>query len=171
MTAEVFTPASLVNQMLDKLPEESWQPTRTFIDPACGNGNMLVEVFIRKILKGISPTQALSTIYGTDIMADNIQECRKRLLHILLQNNQITREDVETVFTNIVCTPLRNYPGGSLDYNFSFKKTKQTKEVNRWYEEIQKDAELFLTSHDDVEIEPEPKNTYDMFSAVLSTKQ
>ena len=164
-TAEIFTPAWLVNQMLDKLPEECWEPTRTFCDPACGNSNMLIEVFIRKIAKGNNPAQSLSTIYGADIMMDNIQECRKRLLHILLQNNQITEEDVAIVFTNIVCTPLSQYPKGSLDYDFSFNRTRQVEEVARWYKEIQKDAELFLTSYDDVETEPEPLIENDMFSA------
>lgn len=78
---EVYTPASLVKEMLDQLPPEVWSdPTKTFIDPACGDGNFLVEVVARKISCGSTPTQALSTTYGIDIMEDNVSECRERLL-------------------------------------------------------------------------------------------
>ena len=58
-TAEDFTPAPLVNEMLDKLAKygpESWKPGKTFLDPACGNGNMLVEVLKRKISLGHDET-------------------------------------------------------------------------------------------------------------------
>jgi hypothetical protein len=78
---EVFTPPELVNEMLDRLPPELWtDPTKTYIDPACGTGNFLVEVVRRKIEAGSTPLQALETTYGIDIMEDNVQECRQRLL-------------------------------------------------------------------------------------------
>jgi hypothetical protein len=161
-TAEVFTPSWLVNQILDKLPEECCEPSKTFCDPACGNGNMLIEVFRRKVLKGSNPSQALSTIYGVDIMADNIQECRKRLLYLLNDSHSITREDVENVFTNIVLVPLSKYPLGSLSYDFSFGRTEEQEEIDRWYDEIQKDAELFLTTHEEI-IEEKIEESFDLF--------
>jgi len=78
---EVFTPPELVNEMLDRLPPELWtDPDKTFLDPACGTGNFLVEVVRRKMAGGSTPLQALSTTYGVDIMEDNVQECRQRLL-------------------------------------------------------------------------------------------
>ena len=78
---EVFTPAALVNEMLDHLPPDLFtDPEKTFIDPACGNGNFLVEVVRRKIEGGSIPLQALETTYGVDIMEDNVQEARQRLL-------------------------------------------------------------------------------------------
>ena len=75
-TAEVFTPNSLVNDMLNKLPEEVWEENKTFCDPAVGNGQFLVWILLRKIAKGHKPAEALKTVYGADIMRDNIQECR-----------------------------------------------------------------------------------------------
>ena len=79
---EVFTPPELVNEMLDRLPHELWtDPSKTYIDPACGTGNFLVEVVRRKIEAGSTPLQALETTYGIDIMEDNVLECRQRLLH------------------------------------------------------------------------------------------
>ena len=80
---EVFTPSELVNEMLDRLPPELWaDPTKTYIDPACGTGNFLVEVVRRKIACGSTPLQALETTYGIDIMEDNVLECRQRLLDV-----------------------------------------------------------------------------------------
>jgi len=51
-TAEIFTPAFLVNEILDKLTEygpEIWNEEKTFLDPACGNGNFLIEILKRKL--------------------------------------------------------------------------------------------------------------------------
>ena len=82
-TGEVFTPPALVNDLLDKLPADLWtNPEKTFLDPACGDGNFLVEVVRRKIAGGSTPTQALDTTYGVELMVDNARECRRRLLEI-----------------------------------------------------------------------------------------
>lgn len=79
-TAEYFTPTELVQKMLDSLPKELFvDPTKTFIDPACGDGQFLGEVLIKKLENGIDLIVALSTIYGVDIMRDNVDLCKKRL--------------------------------------------------------------------------------------------
>ena len=97
---EVFTPPALVNEMLDKLPTELFTASaKTFIDPACGDGNFLVEVLQRKIDGGSSPSQALSTTYGIDIMMDNVVDCRKRLLEIALKNSE---GKIEKAWTTIL---------------------------------------------------------------------
>jgi type I restriction-modification system DNA methylase subunit len=79
---EVFTPAALVSEMLDKLPPDSWLPDKTFLEPSCGTGNFLVQILQRKLAAGHPPLQALATIYGIDIMKDNIQTARGRLLEM-----------------------------------------------------------------------------------------
>ena len=61
-TAEVFTPDSLVNEMLDKLPPESWVENKSFCDPAAGNGNFLVWVLLKKLAKGHNSLDALRSI-------------------------------------------------------------------------------------------------------------
>jgi len=80
---EVFTPPELVNTLLelDKLPqEELLNPDKTIGDiTGCGNGNFLVEVLRRRMEAGISHKDALQTLYGVDIMQDNIDECKQRL--------------------------------------------------------------------------------------------
>ena len=81
--AEVFTPTSLVHEILDKLEESDSElfsnPTKTFIDPSCGDGQFLSEVIIRKIERSnCTLEQALSTTYGVELMEDNVKLCKER---------------------------------------------------------------------------------------------
>jgi hypothetical protein len=95
-TGEVFTPTALVQEILDQLPEEVFTDTgKTFLEPSCGDGQFLGEVLIRKMENGSTFEQALSTIYGVDLMIDNVDLCRERLLckqehlrHIVEKNIQ-----------------------------------------------------------------------------------
>lgn len=165
---EIFTPSFLVNDILNKLEETDptmfSSPEKTFCDPASGNGNMLIEVLKRKLSKGHDPTQAISTIYGSEIMYDNVVECRKRILKIIHEAGTIiTLEHINIVFTNIFWADTRKYPKGSLDYDFSFLPSTEIKEMNRWLIEIQKDPE-FLTKKETMMNIPEEK---DMFSINL----
>ena len=152
-TAEDFTPSKLVNEMLDKLPKEVWSENKTYCDPACGNGNMLIEVLKRKLSKGHNPTVALNNIYGTDIMLDNIKECRLRLLKIIVNHvkehklkKPNTLELVKILGKNIICTPLDKYPNGSLDYNFEFKYTPTDLQAKQGLQKILKEKLLDTVS-------------------------
>ena len=103
MTAEIFTPTPLVQEMLDHLPSEVFiDPTKTFMDPSCGDGQFLAEVLIRKMEHGISFEQALSTIYGVELMEDNVHLCRDRLLCGQEQYRHI-------VETNIYCADFLQF--------------------------------------------------------------
>jgi hypothetical protein len=112
-TAEVFTPTPLVQKMLDKLEESDpnlfSDPTKTFLDNSCGDGQFLSEVVIRKMERsGCSLEQALKTTYGVDLMEDNVDECRKRLA-----GPEPTPEILDIVNKNIVCHDALTY-----DYKF-----------------------------------------------------
>jgi hypothetical protein len=113
---EVFTPPLLVSKMLDKLPSDVWtDPTKTIADPVgCGNGNFLVEVIRRKIEGGSTPTQALSTTFGIDIMQDNVDECHERLLRQAEESSKQQRTDewVMLVKKNIICGDALEYDWG-----------------------------------------------------------
>lgn len=93
-TGEVFTPTGLVREMLEQIPIEQFtDPAKTFLDNSCGDGQFLGEVLIRKMENGSTFEEALSTIYGVDLMIDNVDLCRERLLcgqkqfrHIVEQN-------------------------------------------------------------------------------------
>lgn len=132
-TAEIFTPHSLVNQMLDKLPQEIWEPGKTFCDPACGNGNMLIHVLYRKIaVYNQDPTIAIQSIYGADIMRDNVRETRLRLLKMISVFYELTEEDIAAVLQNVVWLNRKKFPNGSLDYDFSFKNKAKPDDITRW---------------------------------------
>lgn len=106
-TGEVFTPTELVQEILDQLPRDLFcDPDKTFLDPSCGDGQFLSEVLIKKLENGIDFETALSTIYGVDLMQDNVDLCRERLL--------CDREDLRHIVErNIVCAD-------ALTYNYSF---------------------------------------------------
>jgi type I restriction-modification system DNA methylase subunit len=112
-TGEVFTPTDLVQEILEKIPLDQFQdPTKTFLDNSCGDGQFLGEVLIRKMENGSTFEQALSTVYGVDMMQDNVNLCRERLL---CGHNQL-RHIVEK---NIVCHD-------ALTYDYSFNGTNFT---------------------------------------------
>src|SRR2546423_11732412 len=91
---EVFTPAWVVEAMLDLVKGESERIDSRFLEPACGSGNFLVQILRRKLaaveLKyGRSAFErrhyallALMCIYGIELLADNIAECRGNLLEV-----------------------------------------------------------------------------------------
>jgi type I restriction-modification system DNA methylase subunit len=116
-TGEVFTPNEAVQKMLNRVPDEFFNdPKKTAIDPACGDGEWLAEILWRKLNNGHDFDTALSSIYGVDIMEDNILECRRRLL--------CEREDLR----HIVECNIVHYKTGSLEYDFSFNGTNMTNE-------------------------------------------
>lgn len=92
---EVFTAEREVNAMLDLVKQETERIDSRFLEPACGNGNFLVEVLRRKLEVirrqyqkqlgelELQTTIAISSIYGVDIMKDNVEECCQRLLDIV----------------------------------------------------------------------------------------
>lgn len=91
---EVFTPEWLVDSMLELVKEESERIDSRFLEPACGSGNFLVRVLQRKLAAvqlryGKSDFErqhyallSLMCIYGIELLADNINECRENLLEI-----------------------------------------------------------------------------------------
>ncbi len=92
---EVFTSEREVNAMLDLVYNETQRIDSRFLEPACGDGNFLVEVLRRKLdvvkqkYRGNQldyeryAFQAVGSIYGVDIQADNVEECRTRLFDIV----------------------------------------------------------------------------------------
>lgn len=81
--AEVYTNEREVKAMCDLIPAEIWDNIEsTFLEPACGNGNFLVEILARKFERCKDEKdglKALASIVGLDIQVDNCEESRKRL--------------------------------------------------------------------------------------------
>ncbi|MCX6054230.1 MAG: restriction endonuclease subunit M [Chloroflexi bacterium] len=122
---EVFTAEREVNAMLDLVKQETERIDSRFLEPACGNGNFLAEILRRKLAVvkrkyRKSPIDfekyavlAATSIYGVDILQDNVDACRKRMFEIwdkeyqtVLKKevNEDCREAVRFIFgRNIVC--------------------------------------------------------------------
>jgi hypothetical protein len=94
---EVFTPAWMVEAMLDLVKGETERIDSRFLESACGDGNFLVQVLRRRLaaveLKyGKSDFErrhyallALMCVYGIELLPDNIAECRAHLLEIFAE--------------------------------------------------------------------------------------
>jgi hypothetical protein len=91
---EVLTADREVNAMLDMVKHETERIDSRFLEPSCGNGNFLAEILRRKLKiakdrYGHSPLDygkrsvaAVASIYGIDILRDNVQDCVSRLFDI-----------------------------------------------------------------------------------------
>lgn len=91
---EVFTAEREVNAMLDLVKQETERIDSRFLEPACGDGNFLAEILRRKMVvvkanyrRSTADYEkyaviAVTSIYGIDILQDNVDACRKRLFDI-----------------------------------------------------------------------------------------
>lgn len=91
---EVLTGEREVNAMLDLVKQETERIESRFLEPACGTGNFLVEILRRKLAVVDARYErsqlewernavvAVSSLYGIDILEDNVQACRERLLDL-----------------------------------------------------------------------------------------
>lgn len=122
---EVFTAEREVKAMCDLVKDETERIDSRFLEPACGDGNFLAEILSRKIAVvkrkyGRSHLDyeknavlAASSIYGVDILLDNVIACRERMFAIWDKEYKAvckkdcsdqTREAVKFILSrNIVC--------------------------------------------------------------------
>lgn len=124
-TGEVFTPDDLVKEILAKIGTVSpnaFKGTKTFLDPSCGDGQFLAWVIAMKLTngnlkklsnsnflkKGIDKDypKILETVYGVDLMPDNIEKVKQRLA--------LVPEHRTILDKNIRCE-------NALTYDFSFE--------------------------------------------------
>ena len=122
---EVFTNEREVKAMCDLVKDETERIDSRFLEPACGDGNFLAEILTRKleIVKRKYKKSSLdyeknavlaaSSIYGVDILIDNVIACRDRMFKIWDKEyksvckkdcNDMTRDAVRFILKkNIVC--------------------------------------------------------------------
>ena len=91
---EVFTPSWLVEAMLDLVKDECERINSRFLEPACGSGNFLTQILKRKLAavelkygksdfdRSHYAMLGLMSIYGIELLKDNIHECHANLLEI-----------------------------------------------------------------------------------------
>lgn len=122
---EVFTAEREVKAMCDLVKDETERIDSRFLEPACGTGNFLEEILTRKlaVVKKLYKSNpydyeryavlAATGIYGVELLADNVRECRERLFELWNKEytavckksaNDETREAVKYILSkNILC--------------------------------------------------------------------
>jgi len=122
---EVFTAEREVEAMCDLVKQETERIDSRFLEPACGDGNFLSVILKRKlaiVTKKYKRSSydwernsllALGSMYGVDIMLDNVIACQERLFDIWNKEykkackkecNDETRESARFILRlNIVC--------------------------------------------------------------------
>lgn len=102
---EVFTPAWMVDAMLDLVKGESERIDARFLEPACGSGNFLVRILQRKLAavevkfgktdfeKRHYALLGLMCTYGIELLADNIAECRANMLEVFAEYLNLEEPD------------------------------------------------------------------------------
>ena len=102
---EVLTPDWLVKDMCDTIPEEFWNRLdATFLEPSCGTGNFLVEILKRKLKlckTGDDGSQSGSSIYGVDLLPDNVVETKDRMYKLLEESRIPFNEKEVTIILNL----------------------------------------------------------------------
>lgn len=83
VTAEIFTPPELINEMLDQVDTAMFLPGKTWLEPSCGDGNMLIEILKRKMFHGCTPIEAISDVYAVEYMQDNVEIAKCRVLELI----------------------------------------------------------------------------------------
>lgn len=94
---EVFTPAWMVEAMLDLVKDETERIDARFLEPACGSGNFMVQILKRKLAaveckfgkcdfeRQHYALYGLMCIYGIELLGDNVAECRANVLDVFAE--------------------------------------------------------------------------------------
>jgi len=102
---EVFTPPELVEAMIGLVAADAERIDSRFLEPACGSGNFLVPVLRRKLAtvdaryghtefeRRHHALLGLMSIYGIELLADNVAECRANLLEVLTEHLGLGPDD------------------------------------------------------------------------------
>lgn len=132
---EVFTPRWLVEKMLDLVKGETERIDARFLEPACGSGNFLVPILQRKLAAveskyGRSDFEkrhfallGLTCVYGIELLADNIAECRANMLEVfasylgLAESDELYRAASHVLSLNLIhgdALSMRSPNGGPI---------------------------------------------------------
>lgn len=120
ITQEDFTPKCVIDIMLDNMDNNSLFKdfSKTFCDPCIGIGYIYIEVLKRRLKYCKTENDilnAISTMYGTELMEDNVNECKENIMYEIIsfcktKNIILCKENLEKIIDkNIVCTDFFNW--------------------------------------------------------------
>ena len=93
--AEVYTPSEVRQEMISLVDLNASDFNSRILEPACGNGNFLYDILEKRLLSLKKQKSqytfdrlsflAVSSLYGIDIISDNVKNCRNRLLRLYIK--------------------------------------------------------------------------------------
>lgn len=104
---EFFTPYSIVKKMANKISDDDWSdPTKTFCEPCFGNGQFVIYIIWNRLQHGIDWKTALETLYGVELMQDNVYETYERVIKLLdaLEIDYDKDIAMDIMLKNLVCS-------------------------------------------------------------------
>ena len=123
ITQEDFTPECIVSDMLSTLPKDFFKKINTSVlDNSCGTGNILTEILKRKLknTKNIEEAkEALKSIFGIELMADNVEICRENIYNILIEFYPKIKENITENFKVRQIIKNRIQWGDSLKFDYN----------------------------------------------------
>ena len=103
---EVFTGQKTVDEMCDMLEaEDMFQPSATYLEPACGEGVFVLEILRRKFARCKSRgdfTVALKSVYAMDILADNVETTIQNVIALCDQYFEPTKAEMKIINDHII---------------------------------------------------------------------
>lgn len=101
---EVFTPEHIVHSMhnMHNLVDNWADPTMIYLEPTCGHGNFVKAAVQKKLDAGLTAYQAVNTVFGMDIMKDNIEECRRRVFNLVKRYAKVGKKEEHKLLCVIV---------------------------------------------------------------------
>jgi type I restriction-modification system DNA methylase subunit len=106
---QFWTPAEIIIKMMDKIPEDTWKdPTKTFLDPTMGSGNIIIEMLKRRINEyNIDPKQALQTTYGIEIDVNTYYQALSRISDFMANYINVEDDEIHALIkNNFVCSDI-----------------------------------------------------------------
>ena len=141
---EVFTPEHVVEAMLDLVKQETENIESRFLEPACGDGNFLSKILERKLTiveQKYKKSQfdferyaflATSSIYGIDLLDDNVVKARQRLYNIVRERyKKLYPKNVKRSFLASIKFVLKKNIVQGNAYSFKNKKD-QPIQFSQW---------------------------------------
>ncbi|GBQ90716.1 hypothetical protein [Gluconobacter albidus] len=132
---EVYTPADIINKMLDMSKPEDWSnPDITMLEPSCGNGRFVIEMIKRFMdgLEQIIPNESErfkhileNQVYAGDIQMDSVLELYNNIEYIFGSNC------LDGVKANIICTDMMAFPAQNWHMESSLVTVKQEMDDKR----------------------------------------
>ena len=86
---EVFTPKHIVKEMSDLVEPDISDPFKKVLEPACGDGNFLVEI-LNNVKNEYEFLMALGNIYGVELLADNREKALLRMFEIIAKDKRFS---------------------------------------------------------------------------------